>query len=91
MTAHEIIIYTSSGVRVIIAGLVIYKLLYRFNSLNKPERAGLCLLGGSSLLTIPPMLQTEVTPFDDWAGLTFVIGIAAYLIGRIMRTWNRRR
>ena len=82
-----ILIWISAAIRLVIPALVTFKLIWRFHRLNRLERAGLALAGGSSLLTVPPMLLTRLTPFDDWSGLVFGLGFLVYLIGKLERDW----
>jgi hypothetical protein len=83
-----IVLYSSAFLRVVIALLVAFKLTWRFHRLGCLERLGLALFGGSSLLTTAPILVRHPTPYDDWAGLTFGLGVALYLLGKLIREWH---
>lgn len=87
MTPH-LLLCGSALVRLAIAGLVTFKLVWRFHRLGCLERMGLALFGGSSLLTVAPILLRQDTPYDDWTGLTFGLGVALYLLGKLIREWN---
>lgn len=67
----------------IIACLVTYKLYCCFHRFNMVERIGLGLLGGSALVTIPPLVL-PYAPSAEWGVFTFRFGIAVYLVGRLL-------
>lgn len=80
-------------VRLIIMGLIAYKLMCFHEMLNRPERLGLGICGGTGFLTIPVIFaQGDYrTPFDGWASALFSIGFLIYLIGRTSRHIRHQR
>lgn len=90
MAVHDVALIINSVIRLLISAVVAWKLLTRFHSLNRPERVGLGLSGGTALLTIPPMMVEKMTPFDDWASIAFAGGFLLYLIGRMMKHARER-
>jgi asparagine N-glycosylation enzyme membrane subunit Stt3 len=85
------ILYASAGVRLVVGLLVAFKLVWRYHRLGCLERLGLALMGGSAILTIPPIMMFRATPYDEWSGLLFGIGIALYILGKLIREWNYDR
>ena len=77
----------SAFLRFLLTLLVTYKLARWGHMLNQTERCGLGLIGGSSFMTIPVILDRykDGTPFDVWAGLLFTLGVTLYLLGRLSR------
>lgn len=84
----SIILIASAIIRVCIFVLVAFKLVWRYRHLGQMEHLGLALIGGPSLLTTAPILMGKGTPYDDWAGLVFGIGMIMYLSGKLVREWR---
>lgn len=67
------------------------------DGLNVVQRVGCGLIGGSSFLIIPPILDLEHqgTPFDLWPSVIFRLGILCYSGGAIWRRygheWNNAK
>lgn len=57
------------------------------DALNRVERGGLGLVGGSSFLTIPVVIDINRsgTPFDLWASCLMSLGCVMFILGRGMR------
>lgn len=55
--------------------------------LNRMERLGIGLMGGSAFLTIPVIIDRGIhgTPFDGWASTVFSLGAVIYFAGRMTR------
>lgn len=86
-------IILNSLVRVIIMLLIAYKLMVFHEMLNRVERVGLGIAGGTGFLTIPVIFAagTFRTPFDGWAGMMFSTGFLIYLCGRMSRHIRHQR
>lgn len=83
----------SAVFRALLFSVVTYKLIFWQQMLNRLEAFGLGLIGGSSFLTIPVILDVhkEGTPFDGWAGILLSAGMSSYLIGRLTRHIRHQR
>jgi hypothetical protein len=85
----------------IVAIIIAIKLASWPANFNAAERYGMGMIGGGSLLSIPPMIAFSnpewfgATPFDDWSSALLRIGCCIYFIGRMMRhrisNWSARR
>lgn len=74
--------------RLLLTGIVVYKLA-RFREMMIPvERVGLGMMGGGSFLTVPVIVERQASPFDGWAITLLTVGAVVFLIGR---TWRDRR
>jgi hypothetical protein len=63
------------------------------DDLNKTERVGLGLLGGSSFMTIGPIwgsYQRVQTPYDQWSGFLMTMGCLIFAGGRMWRLHRHR-
>lgn len=67
------------------------KLLYYYDDFKPIERGGLGIMAGSVLLTVPPLLTTAATPFDDWSSVALRLGIFLYLAGKVERLMRHAR
>lgn len=69
-----------------IIAIVIFKLWRLYDHYNREERFGLGVMGGCVLMTIPVILQGPASPFSEWTGTLFALGVLVYLVGRVRRT-----
>lgn len=87
MTALILFAVMNSGFRLIVSGILIYKLFHFRDTFNQLERAGLSIGAGTSLLTIPVIFDVNKigTPMDGWAGTAFTFAMMLYFLGRAQR------
>lgn len=74
--------------------ILVHKLLQWFDSFNRLERAGMGIMAGSVLLTIPALWLYGPTPFDHWTTGLLRFGAVLYFIGRLSRHrghWRRNQ
>lgn len=71
--------------RLIVTGILIYKLVCFPILFNGWERRGMAVMAGCSLLTVTVIWEGERSPFDGWATSLFTFGLLLYLIGRLTR------
>lgn len=82
MTAFEAI---NAGLRILLTGIVIYKITQFRDMANPVERLGLGLMGSGSFLTVPIILYKNQNPFEGWAVALLTLGAIMLLIGRTYR------
>lgn len=70
--------------RVILTGLVVYKLTQYRDMANMVERIGLGLMGGCSFLTVGVIWERD-GPFEGWASTVMTVGVVLYIGGRTYR------
>lgn len=77
----------NSVLRLALTGMLTFKLIRYQDTFNPLERAGMGLMGGSSLLTVAIIMDVgkHGTPFDGWAGSVLTLGALIYFTGRMMR------
>jgi hypothetical protein len=72
--------------RFVIVTMVIWELVKFPHMLTSTERAGMSLMGGAALMTIPVIFALPArSPFSDWASTVMTYGIVIYLFGRMTR------
>lgn len=69
-----------------IIAIVVTKLWRFYDSFSREERLGLGIAGGCVLMTIPVIVQGPDSPFSEWAGAFFALGVLVYFAGRLKRT-----
>lgn len=83
------IVLFNVALRIALTVFAVHYLDRYFDVLNRVERMGLGLMGGSTFLTIPVVLDTYFgnrgTPFDLWASTIQTLGFVLYLYGRETR------
>lgn len=65
--------------------IIVHKLLNWFDNFNRLERAGMGIMAGSVLLTIPALWLYGPTPFDQWTTALIRLGAVLYFMGRLSR------
>lgn len=68
-----------------------FKLVWFYDDFKPTERVGLGIIAGSVLLTVPSLLDTSPTPFDDWSPAALRVGIAFYFVGKAERLLRHAR
>lgn len=81
--------FINATLRIALAILLSFKLYHYYDRFNLAERVGMGIMGGTTFLTIAPVLDTghAGTPFDGWAGTLFTAGALCYFMGRMSRHW----
>jgi hypothetical protein len=78
--------------RLLVVMMVVVKLTRYYDHYHRSERLGLGVLGGCALMTVPVLFQGPTSPFAEWAGALFAMGVMVYLGGRLVRQvrhdWN---
>lgn len=82
MTAFEAI---NAAGRIILTGIVIYKVTQFRDMSNCVERLGLGMMGSGSFLTVPIILYKNRNPFEGWAVALLTLGAIMLLLGRTYR------
>lgn len=88
MNTWEII---NAILRLILTGLVIYKLSQFREFANIWERMGLGMMGGGSFLTIGILIEGPRSPFDGWAVTVLTLGMVLLIGGRTWRDMKHER
>lgn len=82
MTALD---YINAAGRIILTGIVIYKVTQFREMANGAERLGLGMMGSGSFLTVPIILYKNQNPFEGWAITLLTMGAILLLLGRTYR------
>ena len=77
-----------------VTGFLIFALLRFGQHMNECERLGLSMAAGACLMTVVPILGSLArieTPFDQWAGLLFRVGVLMFAAARRYRFAKHER
>jgi hypothetical protein len=77
--------------RLAVAGIVVIKLVFFYDSYRWDERLGLGIAGGCALLTMVELGGFRSSPFDHWPSAFFAFGVMVYFVGRLRRQIHHRR
>lgn len=77
--------YINAAGRIILTGIVIYKVTQFREMANGAERLGLGMMGSGSFLTVPIILYKNQNPFEGWAITLLTMGAILLLLGRTYR------
>jgi len=77
--------------RLLLVGIVVFKLTQFREMANVAERFGLGLMGAGSFLTIPVILYKNQNPFEGWAVSLLTYGVILFLSGRTWRDYKHAR
>lgn len=88
MSVWEII---NAALRLVLTGLVIFKLSQFREFANMAERVGLGMMGGGSFLTIGILIEGPQSPFDGWAITVLTLGMVLLIGGRTYRDMKHQR
>lgn len=83
--------FINSFLRLILTGLVIYKLSQFREMANMAERLGLGMMGGGSFLTIGVIIEGHDSPYDGWAAGVLTLGMVLLIGGRTYRDMKHQR
>lgn len=81
----------NSLARLLLAGILIYKLTRFPHLFNVLERWGQAIGAGTSVLTITVIWEGQRSPFDGWATALFSIAMLLYFAGRMSRHWRHEQ
>lgn len=74
--------------RVMLTLVIVIKVTRFGETLNKVERAGLGIMGGGSLLTVPVIWDMAHSPFLDWSTTLITYGAFMFIAGRTYRDYK---
>lgn len=83
----------NSALGIIAAAFITFKLSRYGAMLNLPERIGMAMMGGASILTLAVRwdIHNEGTPYTGWSTSWWLIGLIIYLGGRMSRHMRHER
>lgn len=84
-------IFANAILRLAVTIILTIKLARYADMLIKLERLGIGIMGGTSFLTVPVIVNGgSGTPFDGWASTLFTLGALIYFSGRMSRHARHR-
>jgi len=80
--------YANAVIRVMLALAAIVMVARWRERFVLGERMGLSLVGGSGLLTANVVLERQMSPYDQWAPLLFIIGVTLVFWSSMSRIYR---